>query len=212
MFLMKQAIKVWLWQRHSRSRKHISVQVAVKDLPLNMAFCNIIAGIRTAAAHSAHTYANVAKHFSKRTTWCYISANTWKQSHRWPLYNNSKHSNRFVHSFANSFDHVIADAICGWIWIRPFDWNQVVVEIPQDAQNQLQTQQQAQAQTQQNQAQQNSQQQQQQLTTREVLIGNQPVHVQVLQGNTAQVIKYEINIPQDSQQIEWTHLPCRSEK
>lgn len=39
--------------------------------------------------------------------------------------------------------------------------------------------------------------------TREVLIGNQPVHVQVLQGNTAQVIKYEINIPQESgQQLE----------
>lgn len=40
--------------------------------------------------------------------------------------------------------------------------------------------------------------------TREVLIGNQPVHVQVLQGNTAQVIKYEINIPQEGQQIEWS--------
>lgn len=74
----------------------------------------------------------------------------------------------------------------------------------QEAQNQLQTQQQAQNQAQQaQQAQQNSQSvQQQQLTTREVLIGNQPVHVQVLQGNTAQVIKYEINIPQESQQIE----------
>ncbi|XP_055314646.1 zinc finger protein 3 homolog isoform X30 [Sitodiplosis mosellana] len=69
----------------------------------------------------------------------------------------------------------------------------------QDAQNQqLQTQQQAQNQAQQAQNQQNNQQ----LTTREVLIGNQPVHVQVLQGNTAQVIKYEINIPQESQQIE----------
>ncbi|XP_055314649.1 zinc finger protein 135 isoform X33 [Sitodiplosis mosellana] len=76
---------------------------------------------------------------------------------------------------------------------------QIVVEIPQDAQNQqLQTQQQAQNQAQQAQNQQNNQQ----LTTREVLIGNQPVHVQVLQGNTAQVIKYEINIPQESQQIE----------
>lgn len=82
--------------------------------------------------------------------------------------------------------------------------NQFVFEIlTQEAQNQqIQTQQQAQNQAQQaqNQAQQNSQQQQ--LTTREVLIGNQPVHVQVLQGNTAQVIKYEINIPQESQQIE----------
>lgn len=38
------------------------------------------------------------------------------------------------------------------------------------------------------------------LTTREVMINNQPVHVQVLQGNTAQVIKYEINIPQESGQ------------
>lgn len=46
-------------------------------------------------------------------------------------------------------------------------------------------------------------QQQNQHMTREVLIGNQPVHVQVLQGNTAQVIKYEINIPQESgQQLE----------
>lgn len=41
------------------------------------------------------------------------------------------------------------------------------------------------------------QQTQQQQLTREVLLGNQPVHVQVLQGNTAQVIKYEINIPQE---------------
>ena len=63
----------------------------------------------------------------------------------------------------------------------------------------MQTQQQAQQQAQ------NQQQAQQQHTlTREVLIGNQPVHVQVLQGNTAQVIKYEINIPQESgQSIEW---------
>lgn len=70
--------------------------------------------------------------------------------------------------------------------------------MPQDQNQQLQSQ----AQNQQNQAQQNNQTVQQQLTTREVLIGNQPVHVQVLQGNTAQVIKYEINIPQESQQIE----------
>lgn len=60
----------------------------------------------------------------------------------------------------------------------------------------MQTQQQAQQQAQQQQAQQN----QHNTLTREVLIGNQPVHVQVLQGNTAQVIKYEINIPQESGQ------------
>lgn len=59
-------------------------------------------------------------------------------------------------------------------------------------QQQLQTQQQAQQQAQ--------NQQNQHTLTREVLIGNQPVHVQVLQGNTAQVIKYEINIPQESGQ------------
>lgn len=66
------------------------------------------------------------------------------------------------------------------------------------AQQQLQSQQQAQQQ------QQVVVQQQHQAMGREVLIG-QPVHVQVLQGgNTAQVIKYEINIPQEAgQSIEW---------
>ena len=62
---------------------------------------------------------------------------------------------------------------------------QVVVQQQQTTQQQVVVQQQQQP-------------QQQQHITREVLIGNQPVHVQVLQGNTAQVIKYEINIPQDA--------------
>lgn len=63
----------------------------------------------------------------------------------------------------------------------------------QQNQQQLQTQQQAQQQ----------QQQQQHARDQMVTIGNQPVHL-VLQGNTAQVIKYEINIPQESgQAIEW---------
>lgn len=78
--------------------------------------------------------------------------------------------------------------------------------VQQQAQQLAQQQQQNQQQQQQQQQQQNQQQhqqQQQQMTTREVMIGNQAVHVQVLQGtNTAQVIKYEINIPQENQNIE----------
>lgn len=73
----------------------------------------------------------------------------------------------------------------------------------QQQQQQIQT-----SQAQQVVVQQSSQQQSagQHTLTREVMIGNQPVHVQVLQGNTAQVIKYEINIPQESgQSIEWGH-------
>lgn len=66
-------------------------------------------------------------------------------------------------------------------------------------QNQAQQQQISQQQSQQQQ----QQNQQHQTMTREVLIGNQALHVQVLQGsNTAQVIKYEINIPQEGQTIE----------
>lgn len=50
-------------------------------------------------------------------------------------------------------------------------------------------------------AQSSSGQQQHQLSnsSREMVLNNQPVQVQVMQGsNTAQVIKYEINIPQES--------------
>lgn len=72
---------------------------------------------------------------------------------------------------------------------------QEALQQQQTAQQQLQTQQQAQQQQQVV-----VQQQQHQTMGREVLIG-QPVHVQVLQGgNTAQVIKYEINIPQEAGQ------------